>query len=308
MDGSAGKVSILVPVYNRADIVLETLDSAMAQTYADFEVIVVDNKSTDSTLDVLTEYAATRPQVKVYQNEENLGPVRNWQRCLEYATGEYVKILWSDDLMSPDFLEKTVPFLKDDRTGFVYTGAEVFYQDTGERIGENDLGPSGVYPSMVFIEHALLGGPVPVSPGCALFRKTDLDRNLLLDVPNTLGSDFKMHAIGNDVLMFLLTAKDYPQFAFVREPLSAFRAHQGSITISSGKRDLVLLYHAAKVFFAENYLDDKDLLGRFNAKMLKMRLKKRLNVRSVKDLYVDPAKAAVSVSYFLKLVLGLARS
>ena len=122
------KVSILIPTYNREKIILETLNSAVNQTYKNIEVIVVDNKSTDNSYKIIKDFAKSHPNVKVYQNDTNIGPVRNWRRCMDYATGEYAKILWSDDLIAPDFIEKTLPWLADnDDIAFVCTGIQYFH-------------------------------------------------------------------------------------------------------------------------------------------------------------------------------------
>ena len=104
-------VSILIPTYNREKIILETLNCAVNQTYKNTEVIVVDNKSTDNGFEIIKGFAKSHPNVRVYQNEENIGPVKNWLKCMDYATGEYAKILWSDDLIAPDFIEMTLPYL-----------------------------------------------------------------------------------------------------------------------------------------------------------------------------------------------------
>ena len=120
------KVSNLIPTYNREKIILETLSSAISQTYENTEIIVVDTKSTDNSFEIIKEFAKSHPNVKVYQNEENIDPVRNWRRCLDYATGEYAKILWSDDLITPDFIEKTLSYIIDhEDVGFVFTGTEI---------------------------------------------------------------------------------------------------------------------------------------------------------------------------------------
>lgn len=305
------KVSILIPVYNREKIILETLHSAVNQTYKNVEIIVVDNKSTDNTFEILKVFAESYPNVKVYQNEENIGPVRNWKKCLDYATGEYAKILWSDDLITPDFIEKTLPYLIDhEDVGFVFTGTEIFNDDTGQRSKAYFIGESGIYDTGKYIESCLLGKPlpVPVSPGNALFRKKDLETNILLDVPNKIGSDFKMHAIGNDALIYLLTAKDYPRFAFVNETLSSFRAHNDSITISSDSIKLTILYHIAKAYFVENYVDDIILRRKFNARLLGICLKNMLigkyaGVTSVKDFYLKSNNTSIDGMYFVTLLI-----
>ncbi len=304
---SEPKVSILIPVYNRAQIILETLNSAVNQTYKNIEVIVVDNKSTDNTYEILKEFAESHPNVRVYQNEENIGPVRNWRRCLDYATGEYAKILWSDDLIAPTFIEKALPYLiRYEDVGFVFTGTEIFYDDTGQRTKAYFIGDTGIYDTKRFIEGSLLGGPFPVSPGNALFRKKDVEENLLIDIPNKIGSDFKMHAIGNDVLIYLLTAKDYPRFAFINETLSFFRAHRDSISISSNKFELGMLYNVAKVYFVENYVRDKKMMKQFNARLLLQLLRHRRNstisIKSIRDFYFEENSNAVDYPFLMCIV------
>ena len=89
-------VSILIPVYNRERLVKKAIESAINQAYKNIEIIAVDNKSTDKTYEVLTEYSKKYSNIKVYQNKENIGPVRNWKKCLEYSSGEFIKILFSE--------------------------------------------------------------------------------------------------------------------------------------------------------------------------------------------------------------------
>jgi len=259
-------VSILVPVYNRAGLVEATLRSALAQIYTPFEVVAVDNASDDGSWDVLQRLAREDSRLRVFRNERNLGPVRNWLACLERAQGALAKILWSDDLIDPDYLRETVPQLGPD-IAFVYTAAQVF-EDGATPAAPQVLfaGPGGgAHASARYIEGALFGGDVPLSPGCALFRTADLRRNLLLQVPNRVGSDFSMHAIGNDLLAFLLTSREYPRFAVVERPLSRFRAHPGSITSNSSASRLLLHYDIARAHFVETTPLPERLVQRFDA-------------------------------------------
>lgn len=304
------KVSILVPVYNREKIVLETLSSAVNQTYHNIEVIVVDNNSTDNTYEVITEFSRAYPNVKAYQNEENIGPVKNWRRCLDYANGEYVKILWSDDLIDKSFVEKTLPYIVDhDDIGFVCTGVQIFSSDTKEKISTTHFSEvGGIYNTKEFIERVLLGGgEVSVSATSALFRKQDLDKNILINVPNKIGSDFSMHAIGPDALMFLLTAKDYPRFAFVNDILAFYRSHSGSISLSTNRNKLIMLHLLARAYFVENYVNDDLMRREFNARVLSYLLlgygrKSGLGIRSVKDFYFDENKAKIDYIFLVKRI------
>jgi len=264
-------VSILIPVFNRETLISETIESAINQTYENIEIIVVDNNSTDGTWEILKCYSQKDKRIKIYRNQENIGPVKNWRRCLEYAKGEYAKFLWSDDLIAPEFIEKTLPYLIDNPdVGFTFTGTEIFDEEDNKKVKAYFIGETGLYPTEKFIESMILGEPypVPVSPGNALFRMGDLNKNTLVDIPNKKGIDFSKYAIGNDALIYLLTAKDYPEFAFINETLSYFRSHKDSITISTDNKFLISCYLLAKEYFVENYLLEKGLIKKFNAILL----------------------------------------
>lgn len=247
------KVSILIPVFNREKYISQTLKSSLDQTYRNIEVIVVDNASTDHSWDIVQRFAEADSRVKVFRNQFNVGPVRNWLRCVEEATGQFGKILWSDDLVAPEFIEKTLPLFNAD-VGFVFTATNIFSDDNLLDVSTSYLlDNTGLYPSTTYINEAVFGGRMPVSPGCAIFRIDDIKKNLWLQIPNKIQSDFSMHAIGNDLLLFLLTAKDYKYFGHVAEELSFFRAHDDSISVSSQGIKLALYYGVAKAFFIENY-------------------------------------------------------
>lgn len=250
--------SILIPVYNRAALIEQTVRSALAQTYAPIEVVVVDNASTDGTWDVLQQLARQDTRLRIFRNDSNIGPVRNWRACAEQACGDYAKILWSDDLIAPDYLERCLPLLERPDVGFVYSAVSVFGDSEGGPPLYRAIEP-GVHASRRYIEAAFQDADVPVSPGCAVLRRTDLLKNLMVSVPNPVGSDFAQHAIGNDLLIFLLTAADRPSFGVIAEPLCRFRAHTGSITSSTAPARLVANYDLAKAYFAAHRLQDAAL-------------------------------------------------
>ncbi|SNB45025.1 glycosyltransferase family 2 protein [Geobacter sp. DSM 9736] len=250
-------VSILVPVYNREALVQVCIESALVQTVSNIEVVVVDNASTDGTFEVCTELAARDPRVRVFRNASNIGPVRNWIRCIEEARGAYGKVLFSDDLMAPDYLEKTLPFMEINEVGFVFTPAFVGPEPFSGNISYQFTGRTGTFPSSRFISTGLFNGDVPFSPGGALFRMNDLRKNLLREIPSPTINDFLDHGAGPDFLLYLLTAAQYPKVAYLHEPLSYFRAHGGSITMSSVKPYIAQCYRQARLWFAEQYLTDR---------------------------------------------------
>ena len=96
-----------VPTYNGAAFLSQTLDSITAQTFDDFEVIIVDDTSTDATLAIAEAYVATEPRARIVRNAERAGSsARNANQCLRYARGEWIKFLFQDDLMAPTCLAR----------------------------------------------------------------------------------------------------------------------------------------------------------------------------------------------------------
>jgi glycosyltransferase involved in cell wall biosynthesis len=98
--------SVCIPVYNGADFLKECLESILNQSFRDFEVIVVDDKSADGSVGIVRSYAAIDDRVKAFENEVNLGLVGNWNRCLSLASGEWIKFLFQDDFWNRDCLER----------------------------------------------------------------------------------------------------------------------------------------------------------------------------------------------------------
>lgn len=96
--------SIMIPVYNRENIVGKTIESVLNQTYSDFGLTILDDGSTDSTVEVIKRYLYDK-RIKIIINQENLGLTKNWNKCFELAEGPLVQILQSDDLIDRNYLQ-----------------------------------------------------------------------------------------------------------------------------------------------------------------------------------------------------------
>ncbi|MBK8935905.1 MAG: glycosyltransferase family 2 protein [Chloroflexi bacterium] len=110
------KVSIGLPVYNGEKYVSRAIESVLAQTYANFELIISDNASTDGTGAICQAYAANDSRIRYYRQEQNLGAAPNFNYVFELARGEYFQWLASDDMLAPEFLSRCVPTLDNDPT------------------------------------------------------------------------------------------------------------------------------------------------------------------------------------------------
>jgi Glycosyl transferase family 2 len=108
------RVSIGLPVYNGDNYLAETLDSILAQTFPDFELIISDNASTDRTEAICRQYAAQDHRIRYVRNPSNLGAAKNYNHAFELARGEYFKWNGHDDPLAPLFLERCVEVLDRD--------------------------------------------------------------------------------------------------------------------------------------------------------------------------------------------------
>lgn len=223
--------SILIPTFNRSTLIAKAINAAQNQTITDIEIIVVDNCSTDGTFESASSISNHDSRVKVYRNDLNLGPVKNWKRCIQLATSPFSKLLFSDDLIAPNFLERTLPKLFTNNTAFVYTpvicGDNEWQGPLLYRAFLNDCNFARDFylRTAIAVDHFS-----PVSPGAALFRTKDLEENLLEELPGISGFDFRGTGAGVDWLIYLLTALRYQHVSYIDEPLCYFKAHCGSIS------------------------------------------------------------------------------
>lgn len=247
---SAPAVSILVPVYNRAEMLRRALQSALEQSFADFEVVVVDNASTDGTWEICQEFASWDSRVRIHRNEQNIGLVRNSARCFELGEGRLGKVLYSDDVLYPDFLQKTVPLLDDPDIGLIFTDYETGASFGGRRMQPLAKPPLKLLTNTRFIDDECLASIYPVSPGAALFRMHDLRASITVGLTTPSVADFDVHGAGLDLLLFLRTAARYPKVARLCESLTFFLFHERSSSGSFPRPYLDGAYFQCKALFA----------------------------------------------------------
>ena len=168
-------VSVCIPSYRGASRLGATLDSVLAQTLTDFELVVVDDASPDETSSVVSRYGDAR--VRFLRNPTRLGAVRNWNQCLAEATGTYLKLLPQDDILAPECLERQVDVMqadKDRRLALVCS-ARTIIDATGAVIGvRRGLGARArVMSGRALLRRCVRYGTNLIGePGAVLFRRT----------------------------------------------------------------------------------------------------------------------------------------
>jgi glycosyltransferase involved in cell wall biosynthesis len=217
------EVSIIIPTFNRAELLPESIDSSLAQTHK-CEVIVCDHGSTDNTREIVESYGN---KVIYIRREKDFGPHYCWLEGLMNATTEIVHFQFDDDLIDPDYIERTKQFLQKD-VGFVFSGCEVFYPDNKRYRAFLDKFPEGIVASKD-AEKFLLKNML--SPGCILLRKRDaIDALYQGTLPF---STDHYHGVGPDNFFSLLCLLRYENIGYVNAPLAKFRYHDCSITINA---------------------------------------------------------------------------
>ena len=99
-------VSVCLPTYNGSDFLQEAIESILAQTYQNLEIIISDDNSADNTLEVARAATQGIPGVKISKNTFRIGMGGNWNKCMGMARGEWIKFVFQDDMLSPDCIEK----------------------------------------------------------------------------------------------------------------------------------------------------------------------------------------------------------
>lgn len=216
---SVPMVSVLMTSYNREQYVAEAIESVLTSTFKEFELIIVDDASTDGTVDIARKYLSD-PRVKVYVNEQNVGDYPNRNRAASIATGKYLKYCDSDDIIYPFGLEYMV--------------------ETMERFPEAALGigrppslegpyPIQVQPEQAYREHFLGSGLLLAGPSGCIIR-TEVFRAL---------NGFSGKRFAGDTQMWLRIAEKYPVVKMMSDliwwrihPEQEYRIGQKSLSYS----------------------------------------------------------------------------
>ena len=161
----ARRVSVIIPAYDAANFLELALDSVLAQTITDIEVIVVDDASNDATLEVAYRVAARDPRVRVLHNERNCGPAVSRNRAMDAARGEWIALLDADDTWSPERLEKMLSVVND---------ADVVSDDVQMYIVNGSLSALGKPKSWRFLSQKGLAVTRPRELSILEFARLDL--------------------------------------------------------------------------------------------------------------------------------------
>jgi glycosyltransferase involved in cell wall biosynthesis len=123
-------VSVCIPVYNGAKHLEVCLDSAIGQTYTNLEILLVDDGSTDDSVSIIDQFALKDKRIRLIRNEQNAGMTGNWIKSIEQAKGEWIKLLFQDDLMRADCVEKMYAACMEQQALFCFCARDFLVEDS----------------------------------------------------------------------------------------------------------------------------------------------------------------------------------
>jgi glycosyltransferase involved in cell wall biosynthesis len=219
--GHSPRVSIGVPVYNGENYLAEAIESILAQSYTNFELIICDNCSTDNTQEICEGYVSRDRRINYSRNEHNLGAIPNFNRTFSLSTGEYFKWAAHDDVLMEDYLKGCVDALEENPTAVLCQSLIQYIDRNGENIEIYDSQLSGteaLQASTRFAAVTLL--PHPCNEIFGLFRRQALMRRNPMDA---------FHGADRALLAELAL---YGRFIQLPKPLLKMRLHLSRYTES----------------------------------------------------------------------------
>jgi glycosyltransferase involved in cell wall biosynthesis len=285
-------VSILIPTYNRADYLGEAIDSALAQTYKNIEIIVHDDASTDSTPTLLAKYSD--PRLRIIRTEHNHGMLGGWNFIVTKAKGQYLKFLASDDLLEPTCVEELLKAALTHPSAVLVTCQRKFIDGVGKVVKKMGFAKHNVIVNGVEHAHWILttlrenkiGEPTAVLYPTKLVKKAGT-----YDPQFSQFADFE----------YWIRLLQFGDLVYIHQPLCSFRTHAGSNT-SSAIRDGRFI---TEIFaLVKKYYDNSTCARAFTLTHLDrqkvLKTKTLDTLKNIKDLFVH-GQLTQARRYFARL-------
>lgn len=225
-------VSVIVPNYNYARYLPERMESILNQTYQDFEIILLDDCSTDNSRDVLLRYKDNPRVSHILFNEVNSGSTFvQWEKGFSLAKGEYIWIAESDDLALPTLLEKCVSYLDMDKGISMAFTSSVNIDANGGLMASTPEFPinlkcaNGILDGSLFAEKCMLSHNHIYNASMVVFRKCAI---------KGVSPEYKRMRYCGDYLFWFDIMRNH-KIARIAQPLNKFRQHSNKVTVEGSK-------------------------------------------------------------------------
>jgi len=242
-------VSIIMPLYNVERFIAQTIESVLIQSYHHFELLIVDDKSTDNSVKIVKRYMKEDNRIRLFFLDVNSGPVRARNKAIKEAKGKYISFLDSDDMWVPDKLQQQIVFLNENSLVLTYSTYETM-DENSMYINTRDCLPLITYKDML---------------------KSNRIGNLtgMYDV-GFFGKVY-MEDIGHeDYVMWLHLLKKIPFTKGIEEPLAQYRILSSSIS-SNKIKALVWQWHIYREVEKLNFFQSFYYFGHYVYNAVKKR-------------------------------------
>jgi glycosyltransferase involved in cell wall biosynthesis len=219
------RISICIPVFNGEDYIQETIESVLKQSYKDFELIVFDNGSRDSTPDIIASFSD--PRIRSMRSIETISPGMNWNRVVGEARGHWIKLLCADDTLTPDSLRICIEAADKHKTAIAIAGCRsVIGENSRELLSSNRITTQvKVLDHSDILRRVLITGTNPIGETLSVIWRSDAGMNV--------GgfSNYWQYYIDID---FWLKISKFGDFVFVPELVGSFRVSRSAWTSRIG--------------------------------------------------------------------------
>ncbi|MEW6419823.1 MAG: glycosyltransferase [Nitrospirota bacterium] len=213
-------LSVIMPNYNHAHYIREALEAILSQSYRPLEVIVVDDASTDNSVEIIEQFVKRGPIVRLIKNEKNMGAVHTAQKLLNFARGGYIYGASADDKILPGFFEKSMNLLSQYPQAGLCCSDPVFFDDKTGVISENRFRVSS---TPCFFSPDAIVKLIKKTPFWIAGHTSIIKRTSFLETGGLI-PELKWHC---DWFAILVIAFRYG-ICYIPEPLASLRVHPNS--------------------------------------------------------------------------------
>jgi len=212
-------VSIIMPVYNAREYVAESIDSIRSQTIKRWELLIIDDHSTDGSWKILQDYAKRDKRIQLFRNRTNLGLVKSLNKIIPYTKGEFVARMDADDISLPNRLKKQIALLRKQPELVACGGQEYIIDTNGVNIAEKH------FPTNPKSCYQLIANIMVIQPP-VLMARGDIFRTLQYD----------NHIFKNDDISIHFKLLQHGKFSNVKDIIFKYRRREDSLTHKNPKR------------------------------------------------------------------------
>lgn len=241
------KISVCIPVRNGGGFLPLALDSVLSQSFSEFELVVIDNFSSDGTAEWLERWVQSVPNARLYRNSSDLGLVANFNACLARATGSYIKFLCADDLLLPDCLCRMSGALDADPSATLVIGGRRLIDEKGRTITtERFTRHNATMPGTDVINRCFFGKNYIGEPSAVMFRKNLSQRGFSTSLSHLLDLEMWFHLLERGRMISLA------------DEVCAVRRHTGQMSRHSLKSGALI---EDNIFLFKEYGDKSYIRG-----------------------------------------------